>query len=125
MMSVYVVEITGRGVAAFNESTIDAVRVFVDDDGFRDDLMGEVSDGKPLWDGKTELFVRDAFPEEQARWEAAVAEDEEFDADEDTSVFFSCQRTMTPDEAGAPAFWHPNWHRTCRIGRFFPVPFDL
>jgi hypothetical protein len=81
-MSVYVVEIAGRGVAAFNESTIDGARVFVDE--IRDELMAEVSAGKPLWDGKTELSVRDAFPEEEARWEGAAAEDE----DESTSVVF-------------------------------------
>jgi len=87
-MSVYVVEIAGRGVAAFNESTIDGARVFVDE--IRDELMAEVSTGRPLWDGKTDLFVRDAFPEEQARWEVAAAEDE----DESTSVLF-----LVPTEA--------------------------
>jgi hypothetical protein len=30
-----------------------------------------IYDRKPLWDGSSELFVREAFPEEQEKWKAS------------------------------------------------------
>jgi hypothetical protein len=69
-MTVYAVEINGRGVAVFNESSFPAAKDFVSNT-FRHDLKAMVYDRKPLWDGSSELFVREAFPDEQDKWKAS------------------------------------------------------
>lgn len=40
---------------------------------YRDDWNVLENGGAPLWDGITQIFVREAFQEEQARWEASRA----------------------------------------------------
>ena len=72
-MTVYVAEIKGRGVAAFHADTgSDAERV-VRDRVFRDDLMVLATGGLPLWDGVTDIKVRLALPDEEAKWRASRA----------------------------------------------------
>jgi hypothetical protein len=72
-MTVFVADIKGRGVAAFRANDgSDAERV-VGDRVFRDDLMVLASDGLPLWDGVTDIQVRRARPDEEARWRASHA----------------------------------------------------
>jgi hypothetical protein len=39
----------------------------------RDDLMALASGGLPLWDGVTDIEVRRARPDEEARWRASHA----------------------------------------------------
>jgi hypothetical protein len=72
-MAVYTLEIAGRAIAAFNEDGIADAERFVENDELRNDLTVCEFDGAPLWDGKTELFVRDALPEEQAHWQTSHA----------------------------------------------------
>jgi hypothetical protein len=36
--------------------------------------MGRASDGRPLWDGRDEIYVREADPEEAKRWKASFME---------------------------------------------------
>lgn len=72
-MTVYVADIEGRGVAAFQaDSGVDAER-FVRDRVFRDDLMVLATGGLPLWDGIADIQVRRARPDEEARWRASRA----------------------------------------------------
>jgi hypothetical protein len=72
-MTVYVADIKGRGVAAFRaDSGADAERL-VHDRVFRDDLMALASGGLPLWDGVSDIQVRRARPDEEARWRASHA----------------------------------------------------
>jgi hypothetical protein len=72
-MTVYVADIEGRGVAAFHaDSGPDAERL-VRDRIFRDDLMALASGGLPLWDGVADIQVRQARPDEEARWRASHA----------------------------------------------------
>lgn len=72
-MTVYVADIEGRGVAAFPaDNGADAERL-VRDRVFRDDLMALASGGVPLWDGVTDIQVRRARPDEEARWRASHA----------------------------------------------------
>lgn len=72
-MTVYVAEIKGRSVAAFHADTgSDAERV-VRDRVFRDDLMVLASGGLPLWDGVTDIEVRPARTDEEAKWRASRA----------------------------------------------------
>jgi hypothetical protein len=70
-MTVYVVEIQGMGVAAFNDESLPEATQFALNSAFASDLMVLIHDGKPLWDGSSELFVREAFPEEQEKWRAS------------------------------------------------------
>jgi hypothetical protein len=63
IMTIYAVEINGRGIAAFNDSSFLAAKDFVGNT-FRHDLKVMIYDRKPLWDGSNELFLREAFPEE-------------------------------------------------------------
>ncbi len=72
-MTVYVAEIKGRGIAAFHADTgSDAERV-VRDRVFRDDLMVLATGGLPLWDGVTDIKIRLAGPDEEAKWRASRA----------------------------------------------------
>ena len=73
LMTVYVADIKGRGVAAFRaDSGPDAERL-VHDRVFRDDLMALASGGLPLWNGVSDIQVRQARPDEEARWRASHA----------------------------------------------------
>ena len=38
---------------------------------FRSDLMALERDGKPLWDGKSEIYLREALAEEADQWRVA------------------------------------------------------
>jgi hypothetical protein len=70
-MSIYVVEINGVGIAAVNASSLEAIEFF-HGEPFKADLQcltGE--NGKDLWDGKQEIYVREAFPEQYAKWQSA------------------------------------------------------
>lgn len=72
-MTIYVAEIDGKGIAAFQaDSGMDAQRI-VCDRVFRDDLMVLTSGGLPLWDGLTSIAVRQALPGEEAKWTASHA----------------------------------------------------
>jgi hypothetical protein len=90
-MTIYVVEIDGRGVAAFNDETLPKAKDFALNGAFASDLMVLMYDGKPLWDGSSGLFVREAFPEEQERWRASqvrAMRAGEIDDEEEMWVFF-------------------------------------
>ena len=72
-MRVYVAEIKGRGIAAFQaDNRSDAERI-VHDQIFRDDLMVLACGGLPLWDGVADIRVRQARLDEEARWRASRA----------------------------------------------------
>jgi len=72
-LTVYVADIMGRGVAAFQaDNGSDAARL-VCDRVFRDDLMALATGGLPLWDGVAEIQVRQARPDEEAKWRASRA----------------------------------------------------
>ena len=72
-MTVYVAEISGRGIAAFNVDSASAAGDLVLDRAFRDDLMVLQSAGVPLWNGRDEILVRQARPAEDARWRRSRA----------------------------------------------------
>jgi hypothetical protein len=67
-MTIYVVEIKGKGIAAFHADNGSAAELRARDRFFRDDLMVLTSHGLPLWDGVTGLRVRQALPGEEAKW---------------------------------------------------------
>jgi hypothetical protein len=70
---IYVAEIGGRGIAAFNVACASAAADLVRDPAFRDDLMVLLSGGSPLWNGREEILVRQARPAEDARWQRSRA----------------------------------------------------
>jgi len=70
-MPVYVAEIAGEGVAALNAaSELEAEGVFQSD---CDLSCYHRVDGSALWDGTAKIFIRAAFPEEYAKWDASYA----------------------------------------------------
>jgi hypothetical protein len=72
-MAVYVADINGRGVAAFQADSGPEAERLVRDRIFRDDLMVLATGGLPLWDGVANIQVRHARPEEAAKWRASRA----------------------------------------------------
>ena len=72
-MMVYVAEIKGRGIAAFQADNASDAEQIVRDQLFRDDLAALISDGLPLWDCVADIRVRQARPDEEARWRASRA----------------------------------------------------
>jgi hypothetical protein len=73
IMTVYVAEIKGRGIAAFHANNGSDAERLVRDRVFRDDLMVLATGGLPLWDGVTDIEVRLARPDEEAKWRASRA----------------------------------------------------
>jgi hypothetical protein len=74
IMTVYVAEIKGRGIAAFHANNGSDAERLVRDRVFRDDLMVlAATGGLPLWDGVTDIEVRLARPDEEAKWRASRA----------------------------------------------------
>ena len=67
-MMIFVVEINGCGIAAFNAESEIAGEAFIEEEWFRSDLTALEGDGTPLWDGKSEIYLREALPEEADEW---------------------------------------------------------
>jgi hypothetical protein len=67
------VEINGRGISAFNAESKIAGEAFIEEEWFRSDLMTLEGDGTPLWNGKSEIYLREALPEEADQWRVAYA----------------------------------------------------
>jgi hypothetical protein len=67
-VQVFVVEIDGRGIAAFGAEDGLEAKAIAEEEGFRSDLIVLENEGKPLWDGLSEIRVREASPEEETAW---------------------------------------------------------
>ncbi len=73
-MTIYTVEIAGRPIITISADDRDAAVDFTNEEWFRADLMAlETREHEPLWDGKSELFVREAEEEERATWDKSIA----------------------------------------------------
>jgi hypothetical protein len=70
--TIYVAEIDGRPVAAL--SALYGPEDIIDTDWFQSELMVLEEDGKPVWDGKSDITVRPATDTERATLEASRAE---------------------------------------------------
>jgi hypothetical protein len=89
-MTVYVAEINGRAIAAFNAENEIQAEVRGRSKPFRADLTVLENEGHPLWNGRDEIFIRKAFPEEEAQFDASQAraiKDKEIDEDDDWLTF--------------------------------------
>src|SRR2546430_17441392 len=71
-MTVYVAEINGRAIAAFNAENEIQAEVRGRSKPFRADLTVLENEGHPLWNGRDEIFIRKAFPEEEAQFDAIL-----------------------------------------------------
>ena len=75
-MTVWAVEVNGRAVLAVaDEHRLDA-EADLEPNGVIASDLSVLTDpsGAPLWDGKSELILREAESEEQAVWDKGVAE---------------------------------------------------
>ena len=75
----FTLEIDGVAIAVINGSE-EVARDLFTCDGFKDDIQAMKTDGRPLWNGKSELKVRAATEEEIDIFDDALAED---DSEED------------------------------------------
>jgi hypothetical protein len=72
-MPVYVAAIKSRSIAAFHAHNGSDAENRVRARIFRDDLMTLATGGLPLWDGVTDIDVREALPNEESKWRASRA----------------------------------------------------
>jgi hypothetical protein len=77
-MALFTVEVSGRPVLVFSEEDRGAAEELLAS-AIGPDLLDFEEDGRPVWDGEEELTVREARPEEAARWEQGLAEAREDD----------------------------------------------
>ena len=70
----YTLEVAGKPVVIINAGSLDEADAIFHSDWFRRDLMAfETEDGDDLWNGSDELSVRQALPDEIARFEVHQA----------------------------------------------------
>jgi hypothetical protein len=73
-MALFTVEVSGRPVLVFSEEDRGSAEELLTSSIGPDLLDFEEEGGRPVWDGEEKLTVRDASPEEAARWEQDLAE---------------------------------------------------
>ena len=73
-MAPFTVEVSGRPAIALSEEGRAAAEELRASAIGPDLLDFEEEGGRPVWDGEEELTVREARPEEAARWEQGLAE---------------------------------------------------
>ena len=69
-MTVYVAEISGRGIAAFNASNDIEAEGYLANKAFLRDLVVLQNQGRSLWDGASQIHKRIASPTEAETWQA-------------------------------------------------------
>ena len=72
-MTVYVAEIDGRAVVAFNADNDLEAELEVEDEIFQNDLAVLESSGRPLWDGEAEIHIREADEDERGKFDSSRA----------------------------------------------------
>lgn len=72
-MTVYVAEISGRRIVAFNAANEDEAKARLADSALRRDLYVLQNQGRSLWDGVSEIHLRGALPKEAETWQASRA----------------------------------------------------
>lgn len=60
-MSLFVAEIAGRGVVAYEAADADEARALLADRALLRDLCILQNEGRPLWDGTSEINLREAL----------------------------------------------------------------
>ena len=72
-MTIYVAEIEGRAVVAFGAENRAEAQDLIDAEWLHDDLIVLETNGRPLWNGESEIHLREAIDEEHAQWESSWA----------------------------------------------------
>jgi len=106
-MTVYVAELNGRAVAAFNAENKIQAEDRATSRPFRTDLTVLENEGRQLWNGTDEIFIRKAFPAEEAQFDASRAraiKDKQIDENDDWLMFLVpvTDPTDDPDLYDAP-----------------------
>ena len=99
-MTVYVAEINGRAIAAFNAENEIQAEARAASKPFRADLTVLENEGYPLWNGTNEISVRKVFPAEQSQFDSSQAraiKNKEIDEDDDWLMFLIPVRDPTDD----------------------------
>ncbi len=89
-MTIYVAEISGRGIAAFEAANDIEANEQLANRGLLRDLIVLQNNGRALWDGVSVIRVRMATPEETEIWQtsrAAAFRSGEASDDDDRHVF--------------------------------------
>lgn len=101
-MSLFTIEIEGQPIMVFASEDRMTADQFTAESSLHEDLTVFMHEGRSLWDGKAELFVREAHPEEASCWEVAFArarESGDVDADEsDDFAMFLVSVTDSTEE---------------------------
>src|SRR5262245_39102499 len=97
-MTVYVAQINGRAIAAFNAESETQAEVRATSKPFRADLTVLKNEGHPLWNGRDEIFIRKAFPAEESQFEASQARAIEYRDENDDWLMFLVPVTDPTDE---------------------------
>jgi hypothetical protein len=112
-MRTYVAEIEGRAVIAFRAKSAEEAQFWIGSaKAVRADLAVLEDEGRPLWDGQTEIRVRAANYAEQAAWRRKSVEMTEEDGEHnpnDTLLFFLAVSDPTDEnveENGARKLLH-------------------
>jgi hypothetical protein len=72
--NIFVVEIDGRGVLVFNAQSAATTDGTLEEGGIRERLKEHRdNDGRPLWDGRSEIQIREATPSEAEVWADLLA----------------------------------------------------
>jgi len=96
-MQTYVAVIGGKAVLAFRAGDDEQAQAIVDGNSMRSDLQKITDmDGRPLWDGRSPIGVREASTAEHAEWETSrddAIRDGEIDLDtghdpDDWEIYF-------------------------------------
>lgn len=70
----YTLEVAGRPIVVVNAASQEEADAIFNSDWFRRDLLAfETQEGDELWNGSDELSVRQALPEEAAKFETQHA----------------------------------------------------
>jgi hypothetical protein len=72
-MAIYVAEIQGKAVVAFNADSAREADEMAASEASRTDLGELENDGMPLWDGRSDISVREASPVEHGVWSISKA----------------------------------------------------
>jgi hypothetical protein len=76
-MTVYVAEISGRGIAACSASNDTEAEAHLANKAFLRDLVVLQNQGRSLWDGVSKIQKRIASPSEAETWHAGRTSDDE------------------------------------------------
>jgi hypothetical protein len=102
-MIVFVIEINGKTILAFNaDSQLEAEQHAMSPEIRSDLMVYETADG-PIWNGQDEIVVREALPDERTNWLSMFANSEPPDIPGDGRLSFHMYIVEIVNEADGAA----------------------